>query len=142
MLLLTTVTCSFIGIAVLSLTGAYSFAMVGAFQLMVAEVARGRASRKFSVSVLAAALVYVPINLAVYSAVGAVDALAFFDPPFIIGVVFAGPLLAIGGAFAVAIIAGRDKLRIVAQSLVGFVIWMVGVGFANVWLIGEISASV
>jgi hypothetical protein len=91
---------------------------------------------------LAAALVYPPVNLAVYFAAGVVDAFAFFDPPFMIGVVFAGPLSAIGCAIAAAIIAGRGKLRILAQSLVGFVIWMVGDRLANVWLIGEIAGSV
>jgi uncharacterized protein YjbI with pentapeptide repeats len=142
MLLLTTVIASFVGVAVLSPTGAYSYAMIGAFYLMIAEVVRGRVSRRLSVGLLAAALVYVLLNWAVYFAVGAIDAFAFFDPPFMIGVVFAGPLLAIGCAIAAAIIAGRGKLRILAPSLVGFVIWMVGVGCANVWLIGEIAGSV
>jgi hypothetical protein len=142
LLLLTAVIGGFLAVAMLSPTGAYSYAMVGAFYVMIAEVVRGRASRKFSVGLLAAALVYPPMNLAVYFAVGAVDAFAFFDPPFMIGVVVVGPLLAIGCAIAAAIIAGRGKLRVLAQPLVGFAIWMIGVGFANVWLIGEIGASV
>ncbi|MCL4203013.1 MAG: pentapeptide repeat-containing protein [Pirellulaceae bacterium] len=142
LLLLTTVIASFVGVAVLSPTGAYSYAMFGAFYMMIAEVVRGRASRRLSVGLLAAALVYVLLNWALYFIVGLVDALAFFDPPFMIGVIFVGPLLAIGGAIAAAIIAGRDKLRVLAPSLVGFGVWMIGVGLANVWLIGEISGSV
>ncbi len=142
MLLLTALTCSFIGIAVLSLMGAYSFAMVGAFHLMLFGAVRGRASRKFLVGLLAAALIYLPMNLAVYFAVGVADALAFFDPPFMIGVIFVGPLLAIGGAIAAAIIARRDQLRVLAPALIGFGVWMVGVALANVWLIDEISGSV
>ena len=76
---LTAVICIFVGVAMLSPPGAYSYAMVGAFYMMIAEVVRGRASRKLSVGLLAAALVYPPMNLAVYFAVGAVDAFAFFD---------------------------------------------------------------
>jgi uncharacterized protein YjbI with pentapeptide repeats len=142
LLLLTAVIGSFLGIAMLSLTGAYSSAMVGAFYLMIAEVVRGRANRKLSVGLLAAAVVYVPLNWALYFAVGVIDTLAFFDPPFMIGVIFVGPLLTIGGAVAAAVIAGRAKLRLLAPSLVGFGIWMAGVGLANVWLIGEIGAGI
>jgi uncharacterized protein YjbI with pentapeptide repeats len=142
MLLLTTVIAGFFGIAVLSPTGAYSYAMVGALTMMIAEVVRGRVSRKLSVGLLAAALVYVPLNLALYFAVAAVDAFAFFDPPFMIGVVFVGPLLAIGGAGVAAILAGRAKMRLPMLSLLGFSVWMIGVGLANVWLIGEIAGSV
>jgi hypothetical protein len=116
--------------------------MVGALTMMMAEVVRGRVSRKLSVGLLAAALVYLPMNLAVYFAVGAVDAFAFFDPPFMISVVFAGPLLAIGGAGVAAILAGRAKMRLPVLSLLGFSVWMIGVGLANVWLIGEIAGSV
>jgi hypothetical protein len=48
----------------------------------------------------------------------------------------------LGGAIAAAGIAGRGKLRVLAQPLVGFAIWMIGVGFANAWLIGEIGAGI
>ena len=52
--------------------------MVGAICMMVAEVARGRGSRKFSVGFLATALVDVPLNLVVSNAVAAVDAFSIF----------------------------------------------------------------
>jgi uncharacterized protein YjbI with pentapeptide repeats len=154
MLLLTAIICSFIGFAVVSLTGAYSYAMVGAFYMMVAgllertgsgqaEVVRGRASRKFSVGLLTTALVCVPLNLAGYFAVAAlIDPFFLFDQTFMIAVVFVGPALAIGGAIVAAIIVWRANKRVPTLSLVGFGIWMAGVGSANVWLIDEIAAGV
>lgn len=129
----------FLGVAVLSLTGAYSLAMVSAFCLMVAEVFRGRGGRLFSLGLLAAALVYPLLNLAVYFVVGG---WSIFEPAFMISVIFVAPLLAIAASITAAIIIWRATKRFPIRSLIAFGIWMTGVGIANIWLIGEISASV
>lgn len=141
-LLLTVAVGTFIGVAVLSLTGAYSLAMVSAFCLMVAEVVRGHTGLKLSLGLLAAALVYLPLNLAVYIVVSTIDASTIFEPAFMIFVVVVGPLLAIGSSIAAALVVWRATKRFQIMSLILFGIWMAGIGIANIWLIGEISGSV
>jgi len=135
MLLLTALIGSFIGVAILSLTGAYSYAMVGAFCMMLVEIVRGRAGRKFSVRLLATALVYVPLNLVMWSA------LSISDGAFMIGVVFVGPAVAISGVIVAAIIAWRAKKRVPALSLLAFIIWIAGIGVANIWLLSKALSS-
>lgn len=142
LLLLTLAVGVFLGVALLSLTGAYSLAMVSAFCLMVAEVFRGQTGLKFSLGLLAGALVYLPLNLAVYFIAGAIDALSIFEPAFMIILVVGGPLLAIGTSIVAAIAVSPGTKRFRISSLIAFGIWMAGVGIANIWLIGEISGSV
>jgi hypothetical protein len=133
---------AFIGVALLSPTGAYSYAMVFAFFMMVAEIVSGRASRNLALGLLATALVYVLLNVAVYIVIVAADSFSLFNLAFDIGVIFVGPQLAIGGAVVAAIIVWRTRKRFPALALLGFVIWMAGVGFANLWAIASASASV
>jgi uncharacterized protein YjbI with pentapeptide repeats len=142
MWLWTTVICGFIGVGLWSSTAAFSYAMVCAFYMMVAEIIIGRASRKLAAGLLAAALVYAAMNVAVYAVVISADPFALFDWGFMIAAVLLGPLLALGGAVTFAIVVARSKTRFAGLALIGFCIWIVGVGFANLWVIATAAASV
>jgi uncharacterized protein YjbI with pentapeptide repeats len=142
MLLWTAGICGFIGVGLWSHTGAFSYAMVCAFYLMVAELFSGRGNRKLAAAVLATALIYAALNVAVFCVLIMLDPFSTFDLVFMLAAVFVGPLLALAGAIAAAIIIFAGGTRFARLSLAGFVIWMVGVGFANLWVIVQASASV
>jgi uncharacterized protein YjbI with pentapeptide repeats len=132
-----------LGIARWSMTGTYSFAMVCALTMMAAEIFYARAGRAWPATVLALALGYTAANVALFFAALHGDSyFSILNPSFMGTVVLLGPLLMITAVLASVFVPRATRANPPWTGLAGLIIWMIGVGAANLYLIAEVIASI
>jgi uncharacterized protein YjbI with pentapeptide repeats len=129
----------FLGTALWSATGLYSLTMVIAFYLMVGEITFSRHSRRHAIAPLAVGLSYAALNLVTFACALATSSSVTSLMSLAIFTTFLLPL----ATFA-AVLAGykHHGSPWPGWGLLGLVIWLAGVRFANLWVIVQISASV
>ena len=139
LLLLTLIAATFVGVGMWSGTGLYSLTMVCAFYLMVAQIIWDKKYRRLASGMLAAALLYPVANVLMFFCAGPYGIL---DLAFILAAIFICPLLLLAAGESIAISHGLRHGRCPWLVGIGFGVWMLGIGFANMWIIGQVLASV
>lgn len=134
--------CLFFGIARSSTKGAFSFAMVCAGYMMVAEILFGKVSRRWTAGVLGLAIAYGLANVGVYYAVFHADPFLVFNRLFMLSVIILGPLLTVSAVVASVFYCAALRATPPWTGLAGLVLWMSGVGAANSFVIAMASAAV
>jgi uncharacterized protein YjbI with pentapeptide repeats len=124
-----------LGVATWSMTGAYSYSMVCALYMLVAEAVFRPPQRKKAAVLLALAIGYPAVNFALFASMP----FLIFNPVFMIGVTVVAPLCALGIA-VFSVLPGRASFPWI--GMIGFVVWMFDVALANMWVISAAAASV
>ena len=112
-------------------------ALIGLY-LMAAEFALGQTSRIWSGGLLLVALAYAAANAGVFVATVSRDAFDIFELPYVISIAFVGPAL----TMLALVIISRMYERPGRRSVTGFVIWVLCVAVAHLYVIAAASASV
>ena len=103
--------------------------------MMSAEIVLGRISRVWAAGLLAAGYFYLAANIGVCFLA---DPISIHGSKYMFGTILGGPLVAIVSSLVVAV-AWR---RLAWMGVFGFAIWIACVGFANLYVIAKVAASV
>ena len=111
---------------------------LGAFAMMVVNIARASTGYFWPAGLLVAALAFAAINVAVFMATMVVDAFAIFESAYMTSVALVGP----GVTLLALSISVAFFNRLGWMGIFGFLIWIACVAYAHLWIIAAASASV
>ena len=122
---------------VISAIACIGLALVSLY-LMISEIRRGRDSRIWSAGLLLVALAYAAANAGVFIATVSADAFDIFELRYILSIAIFGPAL----MMIALVIVNRIYRQLSRRSITGFVIWILCVAVAHLYVIAAASASV
>ena len=105
--------------------------------MMLADIAQSRGSRIWVAGLLLTGICYAAVNIAVLQVAWSIYHSAIFDPVYILSAAFVVPSLMI---IAAIVLAARSR-KLHWLAVLGFATWVACVGFAHLWVLGQISAS-
>ena len=106
--------------------------------MIVVDVARSNKQRGWSVGLLLAGIGYAAANVGLFTITISADAFAIFDYTYMISIALVGPALMIIASVFIAI----SYKKLSWLSISGFAIWIGCVGFAHLFVVAAVSASV